>query len=95
MALDKDTLEFRKQILDVFSASLLDCNYDGMSDREKRIFVDVVVKRDTLYHMEKLKLAEEERNLLWDMLENSDNIKNSESFSACFNSIKEKWLCAE
>ena len=64
MALDKDTIEFRKQIPDVFSASLLDCNYDGMSDREKRIFVDVVVKRDTLYHMKKMKLTEKERNLL-------------------------------
>jgi len=59
----------------VFSASLLDCNYDGLSDKEKRIFVDVVVKRDTLYHMEKMKLTEAERNLLWDMLENPDNIK--------------------
>ena len=95
MAPDKDTLEFREQILDVFSASLLDCNYDGMSDREKQIFIDVVVKRDTLYHMEKMKLTEEERNLLWDMLENPDNIKDSESFRACLNRIKGKWLCAE
>ena len=95
MDLDKDTLEFRKQILDVFFTSLLDYNYDGMLDREKRIFVDVVIKRDTLYHMEKLKLAEEKRNLLWDMLENPDNIKDSESFSACLNRIQEKWLSVE
>lgn len=75
--------------------SLLDCNYDGLSDREKRIFVDVVVKRDTLYYTEKMKLTEEERNLLWDMLENPDNIKDGKFFDACFNKIREKWLYAE
>ncbi len=90
--IDKETLDFRKHILDVFIAAIQDYNYDSMSHREKQMFLDVVVKRDTLSLRDKLKLTQEERDFLWDLLESPENTKNGESLQSCFQKVKAKWL---
>lgn len=91
-AIDENTLDFREHILNVFVMSILDCKYDEMSEREKQMFFDVVVKRDTLYLRDKMKLTQEERDFLWDLLEDSENTKDGKSLELCFKKLRAKWL---